>query len=68
MAHLREALRRDDSLADAHNTLGICLASSGQLDEAIVHFRRAVALDGTSASARENLDRALALRRQPVRY
>ncbi len=63
---LREAIRRDDRLADAHNMLGICLARTGRLEEAIAHFRRSVALDG-NASARENLERALALRREPAR-
>ena len=62
IVELQEAVRRDDSLADAHNTLGVCLAQTGRLDEAIVHFQRAVGLAPANPSARENLDRARALK------
>jgi len=51
-----------DSL-DVHNNLGIALASTGRLDEAIEVFRRALSLKPDFAPARRNLDAALQQRR-----
>jgi Tfp pilus assembly protein PilF len=43
-----------------HLSLANALQDQGRLDEAIVHFRRAVALDPEGADARNNLGAALA--------
>ena len=47
----------------AHGALGIALASTGRVDESIEAFRRQVALDPQNAHARQNLARALEMRR-----
>ena len=49
--------------SQAHNDLGILLAGQGLMDEAIVHFRRALTLDPTSPDARRNLEAAQQERR-----
>lgn len=67
ISELEEAIRRNDKLGEAHNVLGVCLAETGRLDDAILHFRRALDIDGMNLSARQNLDRALALKRNRVR-
>ena len=46
------------------NGLGLSLASSGRLDEAITIFRRVLELDPQNMPAQQNLARALALRGQ----
>lgn len=46
--------------AEIHNHLGIAYASAGRLDEAIVVFERAVALDCDGGAARSNLAAARA--------
>ena len=48
---------------EARNNLGILLARSGRLDEAIEQFRKALEIDPGSAEVRKNLDIALAGRR-----
>jgi len=50
--------------ADAHNQLGIALASQDRLDEAIEHFAEAVRLNPDLQSARNNLALALDVRRR----
>jgi len=52
--------------ADLHNLLGIALASSGKVDEAIAEFREALRLDPGSASTHWHLGAALAGRGAPV--
>jgi Flp pilus assembly protein TadD len=47
----------------ARNNLGILLARSGRLDEAIEQFRQALEIEPGSAEVRRNLDIALAGRR-----
>lgn len=48
--------KRDEiSESDAHNARGIELADRGWLDEAASEFRKAIALDGSSAHAHDNL-------------
>ncbi|MHC5017705.1 MAG: tetratricopeptide repeat protein, partial [Planctomycetota bacterium] len=47
-------------IARAHNNLGIALATTGQLDEAIDCYRHAVHIDPKYASAYNNLGIALA--------
>ena len=67
MEHYREALRLEPDSAEAHNGLGVALASLGRLDEAVGHFEQALRLDPANADARRNLERARALasRRRP---
>jgi tetratricopeptide (TPR) repeat protein len=55
---LQSAVRALPDFAPAHNALGIALASSGDLDQAVKHFERAVALDPEFAEGRRNLDLA----------
>jgi Flp pilus assembly protein TadD len=48
--------KRDEiTESDAHNARGIELADRGWLDEAASEFRKAIALDGASAHAHDNL-------------
>jgi tetratricopeptide (TPR) repeat protein len=46
--------------AEAHNNLGIALASQGRIAEALKHFERAVELNPNLADARANRDQARA--------
>ena len=45
IAHAQDAIRLDDTLAEAHATLALVFASAGRSDEAGVAGRRAVALE-----------------------
>jgi len=54
----RAALIIREESAEAHNNLGVALASTGRIDEAAVHFNRAVALDPGFSQARANLSKA----------
>jgi len=56
---LTEAVRLDDSHADAHNLLGFVLGQQGDLSSALAHLERAIALQPDSAEARYNLGVAL---------
>ncbi len=49
----------DASFAGAHNNLGTTLARQGKVDEAIVHFRKALDLNRGDAGAEANLGGAL---------
>ena len=51
------------SSAEAHNNLGVALASMGVLNQALDNFRRAVELDPGFVEARQNLTAALQLSR-----
>ncbi len=57
----REALRIDPQNADAHNLLGVALASQGQFADAIAEFRESLRLDPKHPSAANNMARAMAL-------
>ena len=57
-ALLREAIDLIPGSAEAHNDLGVALASTNRVAEAAGHFRRAVELDPKFAEARDNLDAA----------
>jgi tetratricopeptide (TPR) repeat protein len=66
---LREAVELLPDSAEAHNDLGVTLASMGRVTEARPHFERAVALKPDFAEARSNLEaarRAESSARQPV--
>jgi Flp pilus assembly protein TadD len=55
---LREAVDLMPDSAEAHNDLGVALASTGNVVEATEHFRQAVALAPEFAEARRNLESA----------
>jgi tetratricopeptide (TPR) repeat protein len=64
----REALRRNPADAEAHNILGVTLASQNQLEPAIQEFQEALRINPQNKSASTNLARAQALsqpRRNP---
>jgi Flp pilus assembly protein TadD/4-amino-4-deoxy-L-arabinose transferase-like glycosyltransferase len=56
-----EVLALDPNRADAHNNLGILLASNGHLEAALEHFRAAAALDPGNQQIQANLSRAARL-------
>lgn len=58
---LREAVRLKPDYAEAHNNLGVVLASTGRLYEAVQHWRRALEIKPDLADAARNL--AIAERR-----
>jgi hypothetical protein len=62
ISELRSALIWNGESAQAHNNLGIALASTGRMDEAIDQFRLALAIDPEFDDAKRNL--AMATRRQ----
>jgi len=62
ITQLRSALIWKGESAQAHNNLGIALASTGRMDEAINQFRLALAIDPEFDDAKRNL--AMATRRQ----
>ena len=64
-ARLREAVDLMPDSAEAHNNLGVALASMGRVAEAMQHFQRAVQLAPGFAEARRNLESAQ--RRSPSR-
>jgi tetratricopeptide (TPR) repeat protein len=61
--HLRIAARQA-AAPEVHNDLGIALAATGKLDEAIEEFARALRLDPRSDEARRNLETATEERRR----
>jgi tetratricopeptide (TPR) repeat protein len=56
---LTEAIRIDESHAEAHNLLGFVLGQRGDMESALVHLKRAVALRPESTEARYNFGVAL---------
>ncbi len=52
---LDAAARRDNNNADIHNLLGYAQRNSGQLDVALKHYEKALALDPKHRGAREYL-------------
>ncbi len=62
ISEFRSALMWNDKSAEAHNNLGIALASTGRMEEAIDQFRLALASDPEFDDAKRNL--AMATRRQ----
>jgi predicted membrane-bound spermidine synthase/tetratricopeptide (TPR) repeat protein len=55
---LREAVDLLPDSAEAHNDLGVALASTGRVNEATIHFQQAVSLKPDFAEARKNLEQA----------
>ena len=60
--HFSRALQINPGYAEAHNNLGIALASKGDVEDAVVHFKAALRLRPDFAGARDNLDKAMELR------
>jgi Flp pilus assembly protein TadD len=57
----RKSLRLDSGNADAHNLLGVALASQNRMDEAMTEFREAIRINPQHPSAGNNLARAAAI-------
>jgi len=57
----RAALKWNPDSVEAHNNLGIALASIGRMDEAVIEFKQALAIEPGFEDARRNL--AMATRR-----
>ncbi|HJQ37149.1 MAG TPA: sulfatase-like hydrolase/transferase [Thermoanaerobaculia bacterium] len=55
---VREALRRDDKNADAHNVLGIINSAEGKPMLALGEFQKAVAIDPRNARVHNNIGNA----------
>jgi choline-sulfatase len=55
---VREALRRDEHSADAHNVLGIIHSEEGEPGAAFDEFRKAVAIDPRNARIHNNIGNA----------
>jgi Flp pilus assembly protein TadD len=64
-AQAARALRLDPRDGEAHNLLGVSLAMQGQVDQAVEHFRQALAINPNDRRAQNNLARAAALARPP---
>jgi tetratricopeptide (TPR) repeat protein len=62
VSEFREALQMRPDSVQAHNNLGIALASLGRIDEAIDQFRQALTLRPDFEDAQRNLTTALARR------
>ncbi|HJU43035.1 MAG TPA: tetratricopeptide repeat protein [Vicinamibacterales bacterium] len=60
-ARFHEALKIRPDWPEAHNNLGIALASRGRIAEALTHFERAVQLNPNFTDARVNRDQARAV-------
>lgn len=52
--HLKNALAIDDNNADVHEALAEVFWNTGELEQADIHFRKAVALNGKDARTRNN--------------
>ena len=59
-AHYEQALRIKPDYAEAHNNLGIALAQTGKIEEAIAHYEQALRIKPDYAEAHNNLGIALA--------
>jgi type IV pilus assembly protein PilF len=52
--HLKTALEIDDNNGEAHESLAQVFWMTGEIEQADVHFRRAVSLDGKNSRVRNN--------------
>ncbi len=52
--HLKIALDMDDNNAEAHESLAQVFGMTGEIEQADIHFRRAIALDGKNSRTRNN--------------
>jgi tetratricopeptide (TPR) repeat protein len=57
----RAALQFDPQNSDAHNVLGVALASQGQLEQAVKEFQTALRIDPQHSQARNNLAHAMGI-------
>jgi Flp pilus assembly protein TadD len=55
IAALREAIRLDSTLADAHADLAVALFMAGQREAAIIELKETLRLDPNNVNARQNL-------------
>jgi tetratricopeptide (TPR) repeat protein len=62
ITQLREAIVLKPGYAEAHNNLGIALASLGKLEQAVTHWQEALRLKPDFADAQANLRRAEAVK------
>ena len=53
----RRVLQSTPSNAEMHNNLGVLLLRKGEVEEAIIHFSKALSIDPSYRTAQENLDR-----------
>ncbi|PYV39525.1 MAG: peptidase S1, partial [Acidobacteria bacterium] len=60
IAQYRQALQLKPTFVEAHNNLGLALASQGRLDEAIAQYRQALQLNPRYVEAYDNLGTGLA--------
>lgn len=60
--HLSEAARLDPDYADPHSSLGYLYIKQGRLDDAIEQLNKALEIDPNLPSAKEYLNKALALK------
>lgn len=54
--YFSEALKLKPDSAENHDKLGVALAQTGQLDEAIEHFKKALEINNSLQIARDHLD------------
>lgn len=52
--HLKTALEIDDNNAEAHESLAQVFWQTGEIEQADIHFRRAISQDGKSSRVRNN--------------
>jgi tetratricopeptide (TPR) repeat protein len=62
ITQLREAIGLKPGYAEAHNNLGIALASLGKLEQAVMHWQEALRLKPDFADAQANLRRVEAVK------
>jgi tetratricopeptide (TPR) repeat protein len=65
IASLRVHVLANDRHADGHNWLGFAYRKAGQLDNALRHYRRALALDKAHLGAHEYIGEAYLMANQP---
>jgi hypothetical protein len=61
----RTALQFNPQDPDAHNVLGVALASQGRIEQAVAEFQTALRIDPQHQPARNNMARAMGIVQQP---